>query len=114
MGLREFSLIASSCLLGKTKTVCKVFILATVFFFLGFIYPAEARYSCGTIAGVFKSLLEDGYAYFSTAENGENGISISHFMTEDGRWKLVGVDKDLNACVIMQGSNWQFLIMRKI
>lgn len=101
-------------LLGQLKAVCKVFILAAVFFFLGFTYPAEAQYRCGKISDVFRTTIESGYAYFSTAENGAAGLSMSLFIDPEGRWRLVGVDKDLNACVIMSGSNWQFLLVRKI
>lgn len=102
-----------ACVCHKLKTACKAFTLAAVFFFIGYSYPAEAKYSCGAVSDIFREMIYSGYAYFSTAENGSSGISLSLFIDQYNHWKLVGVDKDLNACVIMSGYNWQFIIASK-
>ena len=94
--------------LGKLKTVTRVFILATVFFFLGYIYPAAAKYKCGNISSVFKEVMQQGYAYVSTAESGQDGASVSLFIDPFLNWKILGVDKNLNACVLLSGNNWIF------
>lgn len=101
-------------LLGRkiTKAV-KVIGLSALFFFSGYHYPAQARLSCGPVSVIYLSLMDEGYSFFSTAAQSE-GLAVSLFLDQNNNWRIVGIDNDLNACVIMSGVDWKFLTGRRI
>ena len=72
-------------------------------------YPAQAKLNCSKSKILIDNSFKDGYSFLSTAIL-DNYISVVLFIDQLGNFRIVGVDDDDNACIIMQGSNWQFTL----
>ena len=77
-----------------------------------YIYPAAAEYRCAKLKDALPIMLQSGYAFVATAEV-SGGAGIMLFINQSGTFKLVGVDKELNACVLLTGVNWAWVIEGK-
>jgi hypothetical protein len=59
-------------------------------------------------------LMRKGYSPAAAGEvpqiNGSITFAINY---RTGMWVLLGVDSDLNACVLVEGSQWSFIRIRK-
>lgn len=58
-----------------------------------------------------KETLQAGYGWLSQAVS-SNGYVIQVYTKETGEYKIIGIDNDLNACVLIAGDDWKFVFLR--
>lgn len=77
-------------------------------------YPAAAGLGCGKMDGALRAALQSGFAYVATGADLKHGFAANLFINlNTGAWKIIGVDKDLNACTIISGADWQWAISKQ-
>ncbi|MFA7239003.1 MAG: hypothetical protein WC091_02750 [Sulfuricellaceae bacterium] len=82
--------------------------------FCGAVYSAESRYSCLPLASLLNMLIKDQFAMTAIGDVPHRGASIELVINQKtGDWVIFGIDADLNACVILEGTNWRFIGVRK-
>jgi hypothetical protein len=82
--------------------------------FCGAVYSAEKSYPCLPLASLLNMLLKDQFAMTAVADVPSVGASIELVINQKtGNWAIFGIDKNLNACVILEGTNWNFIGVRK-
>lgn len=90
---------------------------SALMFFLSFAikaYPSERIFPCAPAKEVMKKNMQDGYAYLATATE-QHGFVIQIYLNlKNGNWKLIGIDKDLSACTMLQGYDWQSFLVRSM
>ncbi len=70
----------------------------------------EPRFHCGTQEQFVEAAFRDGYGWLSTAV-AYPGYVIQTFVDDrDGRFLIIGIDNDFNACIVMQGIDWQYVL----
>lgn len=88
----------------------RYFIYGAIFAIALYIYPAEAAFKCAPLGKEIESLFKKKYAILATAEIGDNGTAVMIMIEPYGNFIVLGVDKKLNACQLMQGHGWTFII----
>ena len=74
-----------------------------------YIYPAAAEYRCAGLKDALPIMFKSGYAWVATSEV-SGGAGIMLFINKLGSFQILGIDKDLNACTILSGVNWTWVI----
>jgi hypothetical protein len=77
--------------------------------------PARAEeVICLPLDDMLASLVGDlHYAYLATAITDSN-IVLNFYTRADSGWLILGIDNDLNACILAQGYDWQFALERSL
>lgn len=74
--------------------------------------PAEAAFKCSKLKDMLPTLFSSGYGWLSTADVPSRGMAILVFLSRSGDYKIIGVDENLNACPLIDGSNWIFVLQQ--
>lgn len=99
--------------LCKLRSAVWYVTLAALFFLSIYSFPVEAAFRCERSSKMMIGLMQDGYAYFSTGAVNK-GYAVQLYLNQYGNFKIIGVDKDLQACELMVGSDWKFLTVTRI
>jgi hypothetical protein len=101
-----------SYLLVVTSRAVKSLLFAALFLYAIWAYPAEASMKCSTLDSLLGESIKDGYAFMASAID-TRGITLMFMLRmEDARFRVIGVDNDLNACTMLEGVQWQFELIQ--
>lgn len=84
--------------------------LALMFWVAVVAYPFQIAFAgkgCNNVKVEVGNTLRAGYAYLATAVT-SRGLVVMFFINRAGEWKILGVDDDLNSCVVASGEYWNF------
>lgn len=98
------------------KTAIRAFALIAVFFLsmqIGHAARQEMSFPCGDARSLMGALMRDGYAYMATAISDRNFITQFYLSTQTGSFVVIGVDNNLQACVILRGGEWLWAIPKQ-
>lgn len=73
-------------------------------------YPAS--FSCGDDKAIVKKLLEFGCAYAATAIEDHGFVTQLFVNMHTGDWIITGIDKDMKACILMRGVDFESAVQR--
>jgi hypothetical protein len=59
-------------------------------------------------------ILTSGYGFLATADGPVEGMAIAIFLARDGKYKIIGIDANLEACPLIEGTNWAFALQQGI
>lgn len=86
-------------------------ILIFILLFAISAYPAEHKFRCAPAKEIMLLTLQQGFAYLATAEEA-NGIVVQLYIElNNGDWRVIGIDNDMKSCILLNGHNWQFLVV---
>lgn len=78
---------------------------------VSFAAVKEHHFPCGPAGKIMYTLMQSGYAYMATAVMNPD-IVVQFYLNQRGDWQVIGVDNDVNACVLLHGYDWGFAIVR--
>lgn len=98
----------------STKLKAALTALAVLAAFL-FSRPATAATAqCAPLDVVLNAIVgEYHFAYLATAIT-QGNVVLNFYTRADGTWIILVIDNDLNACVLIDGYDWQFALERRI
>lgn len=91
----------------------RVAVLLFLLTFAAAAYPAEKTFSCKPAKELMLEQLVNGYGYMATAIANPNIVTQFYINVKTGEWRVIGIDSDLNACVMLTGSEWQFAMVKE-
>lgn len=66
----------------------------------------DAYAICAKHKDMALSLMQNGYGFAATAITDQNNVIQLYINTHDGSWIILGVDNDMQACVLVHGLQW--------
>lgn len=78
---------------------------------VSFAAVKEHHFPCAPAGEIMHTLMQSGYAYMATAVMNPD-IVVQFYLNQRGDWQVVGVDSDVNACVLLHGYDWGFAVVR--
>lgn len=87
---------------------------AALLFYAGYAYPQEERFSCRPAKEMIVKNLADEYAYLATMITDRTVVVQIYVNLHNGKWRIIGIDNDQNACQLMQGDDFIFAMGRII
>lgn len=79
-----------------------------------YAYPSFAVPQCATHNDIVSGLMHEGFGLLSTATTAQMYV-IQVFVNDKTRdWVMIGIDNDMNTCLLAQGSNWIYALERRI
>lgn len=92
-----------------TRAALQIAVVA-LFFYAGVAWSNELRLRCGPLKNELSNLYLGGFAYVSSS-TANNGLIVQLFIkNKTGEWVLLGIDDKLNACQLMTGYGFQFVL----
>lgn len=68
---------------------------------------------CLKLKSQIKKSINNGFAYLANAVS-DRGLVLMFTVKQNGEWQIIGVDDDMNACVVAQGTDWVFAMQQGI
>lgn len=88
----------------------RYFILIIALVFSIAAYPASTRFTCHTSKEMFKSSFESGFAWLASSIT-DTGVVLMYFINpKTDEFKIFGIDEDQNACDLLQGEGFRFVM----
>jgi hypothetical protein len=75
--------------------------------------PVMAGEGCSELKSQIQRSINNGFAYLATAVS-DRGLTLMFTVKQTGEWQIIGVDNDLSACVVAQGTDWVFAMERAL
>ena len=75
--------------------------------------PAVAGEYCGSVDVVLNKLLTSHFAYTASMVTEHPFAALLFVRAEDDMWVIVGVDNELQACIVTYGTDFRFAIDRR-
>jgi len=100
LGFQEYCRLFSPSL-KSAAYVCLLWVCMAAFPFS----PVMAGQGCGLLKEALGQSFNDHYAFTATAIS-DRGLSIILFTRRDGNWHIIGVDENLQACIVARGTDW--------
>ena len=75
-------------------------------------FPAQAKYKCSTPTDLFDFYMRSGFGVLAVADMPYEGAALIIMLDKLGNYKLIGMEEK-NACVLLEGSGWHFMINGK-
>lgn len=70
-------------------------------------YPVQAKFSCAKTEDIIVDSFSKKYIFLATRIIGKTTAIVVMF-DRDGNFKIIGTDENSHACILMQGTDWQF------
>jgi len=97
---------------AHTKGAIRAIVLIALLFYAGYAYPATRTFQCGDMKAAIRAQFDAGRGFLAVAAE-RSGFSIMLFLDQNtGRFAMLGIDEDLNACEILKGDSWQWALTR--
>lgn len=100
--------------MGKLFRNIRFFIYGLIVAALLFTFPAQAKFNCNKLSETMLLLMGRGYAALSVSDYGDKGASVGVMLDQHGNAVLLGIDANLNACVLMNLTNWTWMVVKEI
>lgn len=86
-------------------------LLYVLFFWLSLslFSNSSLAFSCVSLKQMHKKLFEGGYAWVFTAVTSNYAV-IQLFVNQKAEYIIIGIDNDQNACELIQGSDFIFVL----
>lgn len=97
------------------KRAVSVLAVAALFFLSAAAgYAAtEKSFPCADAKALMAASMRAGYGYLATAISDRGFVTQFYLDMNTGRWLMLGVDNDLKACVLLNGTDWRFALVRE-
>jgi len=91
-----------------------LFVLLVAIFFSMKAYPLEHSFPCYKDTDLIKYNMNNGYAFFATAEE-NNGIAVILWINlNNGDWLISGIDNNHHACNMLAGADFRMIRVRSM
>lgn len=96
------------------KTYGRLGVLLACLFFSYKAYPSVPRHTCGKLAETVLLYMSNGYGATATAIK-DNTMAVQLMINpETKNWIILGIDDNQGVCVIMQGTDWNWMAEREL
>lgn len=93
----------------KLTSAIRWIVLVALIFFSANAYPAQGHFSCMSAKEMMIGLMKSGFAYVANMA-GSSGIGIQLYIDPNGNFAIVGIDEDVNACILLQGTDFRSVV----
>jgi hypothetical protein len=72
-------------------------------------------FQCDELQPMLKYLLAERHlGFLSTAIDDKANVYMFFVNPQNGSWAVMHVDENLHACILMQGSDWEFILTKGV
>lgn len=93
----------------KLTSAIRWVVLVALIFFSANAYPAQGRFSCAPAKEMMIGIIKAGFAYVANMAE-KRGIGVQLYIDQYSNFKIIGVDSNLNSCVILEGTDFKSVV----
>ena len=90
------------------KTYSRLGVLLACLFFSYSAFAKKPAFQCAKYDVQLLAALKNKYSINSIGVS-NLGFAVQVFLDRSGNWLMLGIDDDLNACKILQGTDWSWM-----